>query len=43
MKDLLNDAVASMNIMHVFTSFHIQQVLDNCDKMKPLSDVEDFV
>ena len=29
--------------MHEFTSFHIQQVLDNCDKIKTLSDVEDFV
>ena len=47
MKDLLirnvSGATASVNIMHEFTSFHIQQVLDNCDKIKTLSDVEDFV
>jgi len=47
MKDLLirntSGAIASVNIMHEFTSFHIQQVLDNCDKIKTLSDVEDFV
>ena len=47
MKDLLirntSGAIASVNIMHEFTSFHIQQVLDNCDKIKTLSDVEDLV
>ena len=46
MKDLLiqntSGAVASVNV-HEFTSFHIQQVIDNCDKIKTLSDVEDFV
>lgn len=47
MKDLLirntSGAIASVNIMHEFTSFYIQQVLDNYDKIKTLSDVEDFV
>jgi len=47
MKDLLlqntSGAIASVNIMHEFTSFHIQQVLNNCDKIKTLSDVKDFV
>ena len=47
MKDLLvrntSGAIASVNIMHEFTSFHIKQVIDNCDKIKTLRDVEDFV
>ena len=36
-------AVASLNIMHEFTPFHIQQVLNNCDKIKTLRNVEQFV
>lgn len=47
MKDLLirntSGAIASVDILHEFTSFHIQQVLDNCDKIKTLSGVENFV
>lgn len=46
MKDLLilntSGAVASLNLMHEFTTFHIQQVLDNCHKIKTLRHVEEF-
>lgn len=47
MKDLLfcntSGAVSSFNLMHEFTTFHIKQVLDNCDKIKTLQHVEEFV
>ena len=47
MKDLLmrntSGAVSAANLMHEFTSFHIQQVLENCDKIATLQDVEEFV
>lgn len=47
MKDLLmrntSGAVSAVNLMHEFTSFHIQQVLENCDKIATLQDVEEFV
>lgn len=36
-------AVASVNIMHEFTPLQIKQVLDNCDKIKTLQHVENFV
>ena len=46
MKDLLifstSGAVASLNLMHEFTTFYIQQVLDNCHKIKTLRHVEEF-
>ena len=47
MKELLisntSGPVASLNLMHEFTAFHIQQALDNCDKIKTLQNVEEFV
>ena len=47
MKKLLHrnasGAVASVNIMHEFTPFHIQQVLENCDKIKTISHIEQMV
>ena len=47
MKNLLlqnsSGAVASVNIMHEFTPLQIEQVLDNCDKIKTLQHVETFV
>jgi len=47
MKDLIiqntSGAIAAVDIKHEFTLFHIQQVLDNCDKIKTLSDMESFV
>ena len=36
-------AVASVNMMHEFTPLQIKQVLDNCDKIKTLEQVETFV
>lgn len=35
--------VATVNLIHEFTSFHIRQVLDNFDKIKTLQHVEKFV
>ena len=38
----VSGAVASLNIMHEFTPFHIQEVFNNCDKIKTLRNVEQF-
>ena len=46
MKDLLifntSGSVASLNLIHEFTTFHIKQVLDNCHKIKTLRHVVEF-
>ena len=47
MKNLLihntSGPVASVNMLHEFTPLHIKQVLDNCDKIKTVQDVEKFI
>jgi len=47
MNDLIiqntSGAIVSVDIKHEFTLSHIQQVLDNCDKIKTLSNMENFV
>ena len=48
MRDLLHScttegAVASVTLINEFTAHHIQQVLDNCDKIRTMKDVVEYV